>query len=180
MVRILVIDVGGTHVKLLVSGQTDKRQFSSGPSLTPAQMVEGVREATRDWPFDVATIGYPGPVLRGQPMEEPWNLGTGWVGFNYERALGVPVRVVNDAAMQALGSDEGGRMLFLGLGAGLGTALVDEGRVVPLELAHLPFRDQTFEDYCGQRGLKALGEAGWRAVVLEAAALLRAAVASEY
>jgi glucose-6-phosphate isomerase len=143
-------------------------------------MIEGVKARVGDWRFDVATIGYPGPVLHGRPMAEPWNLGRGWVGFDYDAALGVPVRVVNDAAMQALGSDEGGRMLFIGLGAGLGTALVDDGRVVALELAHLPYRDRTFEDYCGQRGIAALGEDGWRAVVLDAAALLRAAVAAEY
>ena len=122
----------------------------------------------------------PSPVLRGAVMEEPWNLGRGWVGFDFEAALGVPTRVINDAAMQAIGSDEGGRMLFLGLGSGLGTALVDEGHVVPLELAHLPFRDQTFEDYCGRHGLESLGEEAWRAVVFEAAEKLRAAVAAEY
>ena len=180
MLRILVIDVGGTHVKLLASGQSERRQFASGPSLTPAQMVEGVRTHTRDWPFDAVTIGFPGPVLHGRPMEEPWNLGEGWVGFDYEQALGAPVQVINDAAMQALGSDEGGKMLFIGLGAGLGTALVDQGHVVPLELAHLPFRDRTFEDYCGQRGLREFGDDRWHGFVMEAVAMLRAAVAAEY
>jgi glucose-6-phosphate isomerase len=179
-VRILVIDVGGSHVKLLASGEPKRRKFKSGPTLTPAAMVEGVKEHSRDWRFDVVTIGYPGPVLHGRPMEEPWNLGRGWVGFDYDAALGVPVRVINDAAMQALGSDEGGRMLFVGLGSGLGTALVDDGHVVPLELAHLPFLDRTFEDYCGQRGLAELGEERWRSVVLEATALLKTAVAAEY
>jgi len=178
--RILVVDVGGSHVKLLATGVTEPLRFDSGPDLTPRQLVEGVKAHAAAWRYDVAAVGVPSPVLRGAVMEEPWNLGRGWVGFDFEAALGVPTRLVNDAAMQALGSDEGGRMLFLGLGSGLGTALVDDGRLVALELAHLPFRDQTFEDYCGQRGLQALGEDAWRAVVLEAAELLRAAVAAEY
>lgn len=178
--RILVVDVGGSHVKLLVTGASAPRRFDSGPGFTPEQLVAGVKGHAADWRYDVAAIGIPSPVLRGAVMEEPWNLGRGWVPFDFEAALGVPTRLINDAAMQALGSDEGGRMLFLGLGSGLGTALVDEGHVVPLELAHLPFRDQTFEDYCGQRGLTTLGEDAWRSVVLEAAELLRAAVAAEY
>ena len=177
--RILVFDVGGTHVKLIVTG-AEPRKFDSGDGFTPEQLVAGVRQHTADWVFDVASIGIPSPVLRGGVMEEPWNLGRGWVGFDYEGALGVPTRIINDAAMQALGSYEGGRMLFLGLGSGLGTALVDDGRLVGLELAHLPFRDQTFEDYAGQRGLRTLGETEWKATVLEAAELLRAAVAAEY
>jgi glucose-6-phosphate isomerase len=177
--RILVVDVGGTHVKLVVTGEAP-RKFDSGDGFTPQQLIAGVRRQTAGWSFDVATIGIPSPVLRGAVMQEPWNLGTGWVGFDYEGELGVPTRIVNDAAMQALGSFEGGRMLFLGLGSGLGTALVDEGRVVPLELAHLPFRDQTFEDYCGQRGLEALGEAAWKTLIVEAVELLRQAVAAEY
>jgi glucose-6-phosphate isomerase len=177
--RILVVDVGGTHVKLIATG-TEPRKFDSGEGFTPEQLIAGIKAATADWTYDVATIGIPSPVLRGAVMEEPWNLGRGWVGFDFEDALGVPARVINDAAMQALGSDEGGRMLFLGLGSGLGTALVDEGRVVPLELAHLPYRDKTFEDYLGLRGLNELGEADWKRVVFEAAELLRAAVAAEY
>ena len=177
--RILVVDVGGTHVKLIATG-TEPRRFDSGNGFRPEQLIAGVRQHTADWAFDVATIGIPSPVLRGAVMEEPWNLGRGWVGFDYEGALGVPTRLINDAAMQALGSYEGGRMLFMGLGSGLGTALVDDGHVVPLELAHLPYRDQTFEDYTGQRGLRTLGEAEWKTVVLEAAELLRAAVAAEY
>jgi glucose-6-phosphate isomerase len=177
--RILVVDVGGTHVKLMVTG-SEPRKFDSGDGFTPERLIAGIRRHTADWTFDVATIGIPTPVLRGAVMEEPWNLGAGWVGFDYESAMGVPTRLINDAAMQALGSYEGGRMLFLGLGSGLGTALVDDGRVVPLELAHLPYRDQTFEDYTGQRGLSALGEAEWKHVVLHAAELLRAAVAAEY
>jgi glucose-6-phosphate isomerase len=177
--RILVVDVGGTHVKLIVTG-AEPRKFDSGDGFTPQQLIAGVRRHTADWAFDVATIGIPAPVIRGAVMEEPWNLGPGWVGFDYEGEIGVPTRIINDAAMQALGSYEGRRMLFLGLGSGLGTALIDDGHVVPLELAHLPYRDQTFEDYCGQRGLLALGEAEWKTVVLEATELLRAAVAAEY
>jgi hypothetical protein len=177
--RILVVDVGGTHVKLIVTG-AEPRKFDSGDGFTPQQLIAGVRRHTADWAFDVATIGIPAPVIRGAVMEEPWNLGPGWVGFDYEGEIGVPTRIINDAAMQALGSYEGRRMLFLGLGSGLGTALIDDGHVVPLELAHLPYRDQTFEDYCGQRGLLALGEAEWKTVVLYATELLRAAVAAEY
>ena len=178
--RVLVIDVGGTHVKLMHSGSSEPRKFDSGDGFTPQQVVAGTRAQTADWTYDVVSIGIPSPVLRGQVVQEPWNLGTGWVGFDWAAALGAPVKVMNDAAMQALGSDEGGRMLFLGLGSGLGTALVDEGNIVALELAHLPFRDQTFEDLLGQRGLTALGEVAWKAAVLEGVEMLRAAVAAEY
>jgi glucose-6-phosphate isomerase len=178
--RVLVVDVGGTHVKLQHSGSPEPRKFDSGDGFTPQQVVDGIQAHTRDWHYDVVTIGIPSPVIRGAVMEEPWNLGKGWVGFDWAAALGKPVKILNDAAMQALGSDEGGRMLFLGLGSGLGTALVDDGRVVPLELAHLPFKGQTFEDLLGQRGLNALGEDAWKAAVLEGAELLRAAVAAEY
>jgi len=178
--RVLVIDVGGTHVKLMHSGSTESRKFDSGDGFTPQQVVSGTRALTADWTYDAITIGIPSPVVRGQVFAEPWNLGVGWVGFDWAAAFGVPVKIMNDAAMQALGSDEGGRMLFLGLGSGLGTALVDEGQVVALELAHLPFKDQTFEDLLGQRGLKALGEERWRPLVLEGVELLRAAVAAEY
>jgi glucose-6-phosphate isomerase len=178
--RVLVVDIGGTHVKLMHSGSPEARKFDSGDGFTPAQVVEGVKQHTADWRYDVITLGIPSPVLRGKVMEEPWNLGKGWVDFDWSAALGKPVKILNDAAMQALGSDEGGRMLFLGLGSGLGTALVEDGRVVPLELAHLPYQDTTFEDVLGQRGLNALGVDNWRAAVLEGAELLRAAVAAEY
>jgi glucose-6-phosphate isomerase len=178
--RVLVIDIGGTHVKLRHSGSPEARKFDSGDGFTPPQVVAGVKANTADWNFDVITLGIPSPVLRGKVMAEPWNLGTGWVDFDWAAAFGKPVKVLNDAAMQALGSDEGGRMLFLGLGSGLGTALVDDGHIVALELAHLPFKDQTFEDLLGQRGLNALGEPRWREMVLEGAELLRAAVAAEY
>jgi glucose-6-phosphate isomerase len=179
-VRVLVVDVGGTHVKLKHSELPEVRKFNSGDGFTPSQVVAGIQAHTRDWVYDAISIGIPSPVVRGAVVEEPWNLGTGWVGFDWAAALGAPVKIINDAAMQALGSDEGGRMLFLGLGSGLGAALVDDGYVVPLELAHLPFRDQTFEDFMGKRGLAALGEDAWRAVVLEAAEVLRAAMAAEY
>ena len=177
---VLVIDVGGTHIKMRLSTAPERRQFDSGDGFTPQQLVDGVRKHAAGWAFDVATIGIPSPVIRGQVMAEPWNLGRGWVGFDFAATLGVPVKVMNDAAMQALGSDEGGRMLFLGLGSGLGTALVNDGDVVALELAHLPFRDKTFEDYCGQRGLNEMGEVAWRHTVLEATEILRDAVAAEY
>jgi glucose-6-phosphate isomerase len=178
--RVLVIDVGGTHVKLMHTGSAETRKFDSGAGFTPPQVVAGTKALTADWTYDAVTIGIPSPVIRGLVVQEPWNLGTGWIGFDWAAAFGVPVTLINDAAMQALGSDEGGRMLFLGLGSGLGTALIDEGRVVALELAHLPFKDQTFEDLLGQKGLTALGEEKWRALVLEGAELLRAAVAAEY
>ena len=178
--RVLVIDVGGTHVKLMHSGGPEVRKFDSGDGFTPPQVVAGVQANTAGWTFDAITIGIPSPVIRGEVVEEPWNLGTGWVEFDWDTAFGVPVKVMNDAAMQALGSDDGGRMLFLGLGSGLGTALVDQGTVVALELAHLPFKDQTFEALLGQRGLASLGIEQWRALVLEGAELLRAAVAAEY
>ena len=178
--RVLVVDVGGTHVKLMHSGSPEARKFDSGDGFTPHQVVDGIKAHTRDWKYDVVTIGIPSPVLRGTVMEEPWNLGKGWVGFDWAAALGKPVRIMNDAAMQALGSDEGGRMLFIGLGSGLGTALVDDGRVVSLELAHFPYQNQTLEDLMGQRGLAQLGEAEWKKVVIEGAQLLRAAMAAEY
>jgi glucose-6-phosphate isomerase len=178
--RVLVVDVGGTHVKLMHSGSPEARKFDSGDGFTPQQVVAGIKANTADWKYDAVTIGIPSPVLRGQVVEEPWNLGTGWVGFDWAKALGVPVKILNDAAMQALGSDEGGRMLFVGLGSGLGTALVDEGRVVGLELAHFPYKGQTLEDLMGQRGLAALGKEDWKRVVLEGVELLRAAMAAEY
>ena len=178
--RVLVVDVGGSHVKLMHSGSPEARKFDSGDGFTPQQTVAGIKRHTADWQYDVITIGIPSPVLRGAVMAEPWNLGTGWVGFDWAAALGKPVQILNDAAMQALGSDEGGRMLFIGLGSGLGTALVDDGRVVALELAHLPYQGTTFEDVLGQRGLEALGVDKWRAAVLDGAELLRAAVAAEY
>ena len=174
--NVLTIDVGGTFLKILASGKTEPRQIASGPSFTPELMVREVKRVTTDWPFDVASIGYPGPVLHGRPLKEPWNLGAGWVGFDYQGAFGHPVRVMNDAAMQALGSYRGGKMLFLGLGTGLGTAMVVEGIVEPMELGHLPYKDATFEDYVGARGLTKLGMDTWRENVADVVVRLTAAL----
>src|SRR5262245_54545281 len=142
--NVLVIDVGGTHVKILATGQKEERKFPSGPKLTAAKMVSGVIELARDWKYDVVSIGYPGPVLRNRPVAEPHNLGRGWMGFDFEAAFKRPVRVMNDAAMQALGSYRGGKMLFLGLGTGLGSTLIVDGIVEPMELGHLPYRKGTY------------------------------------
>lgn len=150
--RVLVIDVGGTSVKILATGQTERRSFPSGRTLTPRRMVSRVKKLAADWTYDVVSIGYPGPVLGGWPVAEPRNLGRGWVGFDFERAFARPVKVVNDAAMQALGSYEDGKMLFLGLGTGLGTAMIVEGTVAPMELGHLPYKKGTYEDYVGRAG----------------------------
>ncbi len=174
--RVLVIDIGGTHVKILVSGHTSHRQFDSGPKLTPKQLVAQVRKLTTDWPFDVVAIGYPGPVRNDRPTEEPWNLGRGWVRFNFSTAFRCPVKMINDAAMQALGSYRDGKMLFLGLGTGLGSAMVADGVLIPMELAHLTYRDATFEDYLGIRGLKKFGEHKWRQHVNNVVKLLTAAL----
>ncbi len=160
--NILVIDVGGTHIKCLATGQKEPRKFDSGPDMTAQAMVDGVKQAVEGWDFGAVAIGYPGIVVRGRPITEPINLGKGWVGFDYEGALGHPVKIVNDAAMQALGSYAGGRLLFLGLGTGLGSAMVVDGIVEPLELAHLPYGKATFEDYVGERGLERLGKKRWR------------------
>jgi 5-dehydro-2-deoxygluconokinase len=178
--NILVLDIGGTHVKILASGQDEPRKFPSGPTLTPAQMVEGVKPTAEGWAYDVVSIGYPGPVLQGRPLTEPPNLGPGWVGFDFEGAFGVPVRLLNDAALQALGSYEGGQMLFLGLGTGLGSAMVIDGRVQPMELAHLPYGGGTFEDYVGIRGLRRWGKKRWRVFVEDIVQRLIAALLPEY
>lgn len=179
--RTLVIDIGGTHVKLLASGRRVPVKIDSGPQLTPRAMVKGVREATREWRFDRITIGYPGPVVNGRPARDPRNLASGWLRFDFAREFGVPVRVMNDAAMQALGSYDGGRMLFLGLGTGLGTALVDQGFLLPLELAHLPYRDdRSFEDHLGVRGLERLGRGKWARHVGVVAELLRTALVADH
>jgi polyphosphate glucokinase len=159
--NILAIDVGGHHVKILVSGQAERRQFVSGPEMTVEQMVEETKTCATGWTFDAISLGYPGPVLQGRPVAEPKNLASGWVGFDFEQAFGCPVKLINDAAMQALGSYQGGRMLFLGLGTGLGSAMIVDGLVEPMELAHLPYRKGTFEDYVGERGLERLGKKKW-------------------
>jgi polyphosphate glucokinase len=174
--RVLVVDIGGTSVKILATGQTEARSFPSRPTLTPARMVTGVRKLAADWTYDVVSIGYPGAVLGGRSVAEPHNLGRGWVGFDFARAFGRPVKVVNDAAMQALGSYEGGKMLFLGLGTGLGTAMIVEGIVAPMEIAHLPYKQGTYEDYVGRTGLKRHGEKKWRRHVADVVARLIAAL----
>ena len=174
--KVLVVDVGGTHVKMLATGQKDRREFASGPKLTAKQMVSKVQKTVEDWSYDVVSIGYPGPVHHGHPIAEPRNLGSGWVGFKFEKAFGRPVRIINDAAMQALGSYRGGKMLFLGLGTGLGSALVLNGIAEPMELAHLPYRRGVFEDYIGLRGLEKYGKRKWRRHVEDVVTRLIAAL----
>ena len=174
--RILVIDVGGTHVKVLVSGASARRVFESGPTLSPAQMVEGVKAITKDWKYEAVSIGFPGPVVHNHPFSEPHNLGRGCVGFNFQRAFGRPVKIINDAAMQALGSYKKGKMLFLGLGTGLGSALVVEGIVHPMELAHLPYKKATYEDYAGVKALKKRGKKKWRRDVAQIVEQMMAAL----
>lgn len=179
--RVLVIDVGGSNVKMRLSGRRQVRKFSSGPELTAAQMVSEVLRATKGWRYRAVSIGYPGPVSRGRVLAEPINLGRGWVGFNFEKAFGHPVALVNDAAMQALGSYGGGRMLFLGLGTGLGSALIENNAIMPMELGHLPYKKKrTFEDYVGRRGLKRLGKKRWRRVVHDVVARLKDALVADY
>lgn len=163
--KILVIDVGGTNVKLLASGHETPRRFASGRTLTPAAMVEGVLAHTKDWQFDAVSIGYPGIVVRDRPIVEPHNLGKGWVDFDYAAAFGRPVKIINDAAMQALGSYRGGKLLFLGLGTGLGSAMVVDGVVEPMELGHAAYRRSNFEHYLGIAGLERMGRKKWRAEV---------------
>jgi polyphosphate glucokinase len=174
--RVLVVDVGGTSVKILATGQSESRSFPSGPKLTPKRMVARVIELAADWTYDVVSIGYPGPVLGGRPAAEPINLGRGWVAFDFARAFGRPVKVINDAAMQALGSYKGGRMLFLGLGTGLGTALIVEGMVKPMELGHLPYKKRTYEDYVGRAGLEHDGKKKWQRHVADVVERLIAAL----
>jgi polyphosphate glucokinase len=178
---ILVIDVGGTHVKLRVQGKDEVRKCPSGPTLTPVAMIDEVKEATTDWSYDRITIGYPGPVVDGVIQKEPVNLGAGWLGFNFTAAVGHPVKLINDAAMQALGSYDGGRMLFLGLGTGLGSALVYNHFLLPMELGHLPYKKgQSFEEYVGQAGMKRLGRRKWKNAVFDVVKRLRDAFMADY
>ena len=174
--KVLVIDVGGTHVKVLATGQNTERKFTSGAEMTPAKMVAGVKAITPDWKYEAVSIGYPGPVLRNRPVAEPHNLGSGWVGFDFEKAFGHPVKLINDAAMQALGSYHEGKMLFLGLGTGLGTAMIADGIIEPMELGHLPYKKATYEDYVGERGLEHAGKKKWRQHVEDVVTRLKAAL----
>ena len=179
--KILVIDVGGTHVKVLATGHEQRVEIQSGPKMTPAKMVAAVRAATADWEYEVISIGYPGAVVHGRPFIDPRHLGPGWVGFDFKKAFGHPVKLVNDAAMQALGSYQGGRMLFLGLGTGLGSALIVENVMEPMELAHLPYKKgRTFEDYVGLAGLKRQGKKKWRQQVNKVVDRLKKAVRADY
>jgi len=180
-VRILAIDLGGTHVKVLTNGQREPRKAVSGPGMTPRRMVTAVKRLAAGWSYDVLSLGYPGPVVHGRPVADPKNLGAGWVGFDFHKAFAKPVRIINDAAMQALGSYEGGRMLFLGLGTGLGSAMIADGMLEPMEIAHLPYRKgKTYEDYVGLRGLERLGKKKWRRAVADVVAELMAALEADY
>jgi polyphosphate glucokinase len=177
---VLVVDVGGSHVKVLATDEPERRRADSGPDFTAAQMVGAVKELAADWTWDSVSVGVPSPVHGGRVAAEPVNLGEGWVGFDYLTAFGKPTKVVNDAAMQALGSYEGGRMLFLGLGTGLGSALVADGFVEPMELGHLRYKKATFEDYVGNAGLGKRGKRRWRLDVADVVAKLSAALEAEY
>jgi predicted NBD/HSP70 family sugar kinase len=179
--KVLVVDVGGTNVKVSATGEEEVRKVASGPEMTAKQMVDGVLEAARGWEFEAVTVGYPGPVQHGQPLQEPKNLGPGWVGFDFAGHFGKPVKLINDAAMQAVGSYEGGRMLFMGLGTGLGTALIIDHLIAPFELAHLPYRKKrTYEDYLGERGLLRLGKKKWQRAVEDVVARFHAAFVVDY
>jgi polyphosphate glucokinase len=177
---VLAVDVGGSNVKAVLNGIDERRRFASGKKLSAQQMVDGVLEMTSDWDYVGISVGVPGPVADGKVLREPVNLGKGWVGFDFEKAFGTPTRVLNDAAMQALGAYDGGRMLFLGLGTGLGTTLIVDGVVAPMELGHLPYRKGTFEDYVGEAGQERLGGKRWRRHVLETIEKLSAALLPDY
>lgn len=174
--NVLTVDVGGTTVKILATGQDQPRKFPSGPKLTPKEMVAAVKKLAQGWKYDAVSIGYPGVVIHGRPVSEPRNLGKGWVGFDYRAAFGKPVKIINDAAMQALGGYKGGKMLYLGLGTGLGSTMIVDGIVEPMELAHLPYKKGTYEDYVGLRGLEKRGKKKWRRHVEDVVARLSAAL----
>jgi polyphosphate glucokinase len=179
--KVLVIDVGGTNVKMLATGQKEPRKHPSGPTMTPRKMVQLVKNSTRDWEYECVSLGFPGPIINEHPLREPHNLGCGWVGFDFGRAFGCPVRILNDAAMQALGSYKGGRMLFLGLGTGLGSAMIVDGTLQPMELAHLIYKNgKTYEDYLGLRGIKRLGKKKWRKHVSKVTTKLKEALDADY
>jgi polyphosphate glucokinase len=177
--NVLVVDIGGTHVKILATGQIRSRKFPSGPKMTARQMVAGVKKLAKDWKYNAVSIGYPGVVIRNRIVADPYNLGNGWAGFDFGLAFKCQVKVINDAAMQALGSYKRGKMLFLGLGTGLGSAMVVDGIVEPMELGHLPYRKRTFEDYVGVAGRKRLGHKKWAQAVRDVIARLIAALEPE-
>jgi polyphosphate glucokinase len=177
---VLTVDVGGSHVKAVLNGVDERRRFASGPTKTAAEMVEGVLEQTADWEYVGVSVGVPAPVKDGKVVREPVNLGDGWVGFDFEQAFGKPTKVINDAAMQALGSYDGGRMLFLGLGTGLGTTLIIDGVVAPMELGRLPYRKATYEDYVGEAGQERDGQKRWQKHVLETIGHFSAALLPDY
>jgi polyphosphate glucokinase len=179
--KVLVIDVGGTNIKLRATGQKEPHKIPSGPSMTAGKMVRVVNKCVKDWKFDRVSLGYPGPIINGHPLREPHNLGGGWMKFDFSKAFGRPVKIINDAAMQALGSYKGGRMLFLGLGTGLGSAMIADGRLEPMELAHLTYKNgKTYEDYLGLRGLERMGKKKWRVQVAKIAKKLKVALAADY
>lgn len=179
--KILTVDIGGNNVKVLLQGKIKKRKFPSGPHLTPQQMLAGIKEISADWYYDHVSVGFPGPVKNNKPVREPVNLGAGWVDFDYDKSFGCPVRMVNDAAMQATGSYLGGDMLFLGLGTGLGTVLIFNGCTIPMEFGHLPYKKgKSFEDYLGSAGQKRLGIKKWKEHVLAVIRILIDAFGSEY
>ena len=177
--KVLVVDIGGAHVKILATGQKESRKFPSGPTTTPRRMIAGVKKLARDWKYDAISIGYPGVVVRNRIVADPYNLGPGWAGFDFEAAFKRPVKVINDAAMQALGSYKHGKMLFLGLGTGLGSAMIADGILEPMELGHLPYRKRTFEDYVGVAGRSRLGQKKWEKTVKDVIARLIAALEPE-
>lgn len=179
--KVLVIDVGGTHIKILMTGQKEPLKIPSGSEMTAIKVARLVKEATRGWKYDCVSLGYPGPVINNRPLREPHNLGGGWMGFDFHKAFGCPVKVINDASMQALGSYKGGRMLFLGLGTGLGSAMIVDGALEPMELAHLCYKNgKTYEDYLGLRGLEKLGKKKWRRHVAKITEQLKAALEADY
>ncbi len=178
--NVLSIDVGGTNVKILLSGEQEPRKMPSGPDFTPQQLVKDVKVLAKGWSYDVVSIGFPAPVHNNAPVAEPFNIGKGWVDFNYEKAFGCPVKMINDAAMQALGSYKGGKMLFLGFGTGLGSAVVLDDVLLPLELGHLPFKKKTFEEYVGVHGMEKSGKARWKKHVFETVEILTAAILPDY
>ena len=177
--KVLAVDVGGSHVKILATGQKQKREIVSGPRMTARQMVSRVKKLSEGWAYEVVSVGFPGPVLHNRPVAEPYNLGLGWMGFDFASAFDLPVRVVNDAAMQALGSYEGGKMLFLGLGTGLGSTMIVNGIVEPMELGHLPYKKGTYEDYVGNQGLDRVGKKRWRKLVKDVVERLVTALGPE-